>query len=140
MSKDGIFSGPYFPAFGLNTERYFLSLRIQSKCGETRTRKNSVFGHISRSVCECCSRLKALLHVRFFIFFIKHVILKRFYGYLKQLQSSTILKLRYNHQASCYLKFSMKLFATLNSESIIGTITIATIKNIFSYIIFPAWN
>ena len=30
-------------------ERYFVSLRIQSKCGKRRTRKNSVFGHISRS-------------------------------------------------------------------------------------------
>ena len=36
------FSGPYFPAFGLNTERYglsFVSLRIQSECGKTRIRK-----------------------------------------------------------------------------------------------------
>ena len=33
------FSGPYFPAFGLNTERYSLSLRIQSKCGKIRTTK-----------------------------------------------------------------------------------------------------
>ena len=28
MSKKGVFSGPYFPAFGLNTERYGVSLRI----------------------------------------------------------------------------------------------------------------
>ena len=28
------FSGLYFPAFGLNTERYGVSLRIQSKCGK----------------------------------------------------------------------------------------------------------
>ena len=42
-----IFSGPYFPAFGLNTERYEVSLSIQyevslsiqSKCGKIRTRK-----------------------------------------------------------------------------------------------------
>ena len=33
------FSGPYFPAFGLNTERYSLSLRIQSECGKIRTTK-----------------------------------------------------------------------------------------------------
>ena len=33
------FSGPYFPAFGLNTERYSVSLRIQSKRGKIRTRK-----------------------------------------------------------------------------------------------------
>ena len=32
------YSGPYFPAFGLNTERYRVSLSIQSKCGKTRTR------------------------------------------------------------------------------------------------------
>ena len=45
------FSGPYFPTFGLNTERYGVPLRIQSKCGKIWTRKNSVFGHFSRNVC-----------------------------------------------------------------------------------------
>ena len=49
VSKYGVFSGPSFPAFTLNTKRYFISLRIQSKCRETRTRKNSVFRHISHS-------------------------------------------------------------------------------------------
>ena len=38
-----------FPAFGLNTERYGVSLRIQSEYGKIRTRKNSVFGYFSRS-------------------------------------------------------------------------------------------
>ena len=33
------FSGPYFPAFVLHTERYGVSLRIQSECGKIRTRK-----------------------------------------------------------------------------------------------------
>ena len=32
VSKYGVFSGPYFPTFGLNTERYSVYLRIQSKC------------------------------------------------------------------------------------------------------------
>ena len=32
------YSDPYFPAFRLNTERYRLSLRIQSECGKIRTR------------------------------------------------------------------------------------------------------
>ena len=32
------YSGPYFPAFGLNTERYSVFLRIQSECGKIRTR------------------------------------------------------------------------------------------------------
>ena len=50
VSKYGVFSDPYFPTFGLNTKRYEASLCIQSKCGKIRTRKNSVFGHFSRSV------------------------------------------------------------------------------------------
>ena len=32
------YSGPHFLAFRLNTERYTASLRIQSKCGNMRTR------------------------------------------------------------------------------------------------------
>ena len=32
------YSGPHFPAFELNTERYGVSLRIQSECGKIRTR------------------------------------------------------------------------------------------------------
>ena len=38
VSKYGVFSGPYFSAFGLNTERYGVSLRIQSECGKMQTR------------------------------------------------------------------------------------------------------
>ena len=52
VSKYRVFSGTYFPAFGLNTERYgvySVSLRIQSECGKIRSRKNSVFGHFWRS-------------------------------------------------------------------------------------------
>ena len=33
------YSGPHFSAFGLNTERYCVSLHIQSKCGKMPTRK-----------------------------------------------------------------------------------------------------
>ena len=50
VSKYGVFSGPYFPAFGLNTEIYSVNLRIQSEYRKIRTRKTSVFGHFSRSV------------------------------------------------------------------------------------------
>ena len=57
VSKYGVFSGPYFPAFILNTERYFVSLRIKSECEKIRTRKNSVFGHISRNDCSSNSWL-----------------------------------------------------------------------------------
>ena len=47
--KDGVFSGPYFPVFGLNTEIYEVILRIQSEYRKILTRKNSVFEHFSRS-------------------------------------------------------------------------------------------
>ena len=50
VPKYGVFSGLYFPAFRLNTERYSVSLRIQSKCRKMRTRRNSLFGHFSHSV------------------------------------------------------------------------------------------
>ena len=36
--RNQCYSGPYFAAFGLNTERYLESFRIQSKCGKIRTR------------------------------------------------------------------------------------------------------
>ena len=46
------FSGPYFPVFGLNTERYGVSLRIQSEDWKIGTKKNFVFGeHFLRSDC-----------------------------------------------------------------------------------------
>ena len=35
------YSGPYFPAFRLNTERHSVSLRIQSECGKIWTRITS---------------------------------------------------------------------------------------------------
>ena len=49
MSKYGVISGSYFPAVGLNTERYFVSLRIQSECAKIPTKNNFVFGQFSRS-------------------------------------------------------------------------------------------
>ena len=38
------YSGPHFPAFGLNTERYVASLRIQAECGKMRTRTTTNAG------------------------------------------------------------------------------------------------
>ena len=35
------YSGPHFPTFGLNTERYSVSLFIQSNCGKMRSRITS---------------------------------------------------------------------------------------------------
>ena len=49
VSKYGVISGPYAPVFGLNTARYSVSLRIQSKYMKIRTRNNSVYGHFLRS-------------------------------------------------------------------------------------------
>ena len=49
VSKYEVFSGLYFSAFARNSERYFISLCIHTEYGKIRTRKNSVFGHFSRS-------------------------------------------------------------------------------------------
>ena len=48
VAKYGVFSGRYFPVFGLNTEIYGVNFRIQSQYRKIATRKNSVFGHFSR--------------------------------------------------------------------------------------------
>ena len=48
VSKYGVFSGPYYPELGLNTEIYRVKLHIQSECEKIRARKNSVYGHFSR--------------------------------------------------------------------------------------------
>ena len=63
VSKHGVISGPYFPAFGLNAERYQVFLRIQSECRKIRTRNNSIFGQFSRRVytSECISFLDLCL-------------------------------------------------------------------------------
>ena len=42
MPKYGVFSGPYFPAFGLNTA-------FSPNVGKYGPEKNSVFGHFSHS-------------------------------------------------------------------------------------------
>ena len=49
VSKYGLFSGPYFLVFGLNTEIFGVSLRIQSEYRKMRTRNNFVLGHFPRS-------------------------------------------------------------------------------------------
>ena len=40
----------HFPAFGLNTERYGVSFRIQSECGKNADQINSEVGHVLHSV------------------------------------------------------------------------------------------
>ena len=47
VSRYGVFPGLYFPVFGLDT---FVNLRVLSEYRKIRTRKNSVFGRVSRIV------------------------------------------------------------------------------------------
>ena len=54
------YSDPYFPAFGLNTERYGVSLHIQSKCGKiwTRmTRDKETFYAVSLRILSKCRKI-----------------------------------------------------------------------------------
>ena len=46
------FSDPYFPAFGLNTEKYGVSLRIQSECEKIQTRKTPNADTFQTVYCE----------------------------------------------------------------------------------------
>ena len=71
VSRYGVFPGPYFPAFSMNTEIYSIShisdntiYSLQSECGKILTRKNSVFGHFSRSAHSSTS----------FVYFLKPII------------------------------------------------------------------
>ena len=41
VSKYGVFSGPYFPVFELNTEIYRVNHRIQSKLPENTDQKET---------------------------------------------------------------------------------------------------
>ena len=43
MPKYGVFSGPHFPVFGLNTEIYGINLRVQPEYRKIRTRKSPYF-------------------------------------------------------------------------------------------------
>ena len=68
------FPCPYFPAFGLNTERYSVSLRIQSECGKIQTSKTPNTGTFEAVCIIVTISLKKhaanflLIHV--FIYFI----------------------------------------------------------------------
>ena len=46
------FTGSYFPAFGLDTERYGISFRIQSECRKIQTKEtpNMNFFHVVREI------------------------------------------------------------------------------------------
>ena len=49
VSKYGVISGLCFPALRLSSERYFVSLHIQSDGGKIWARNYSVFARFSRS-------------------------------------------------------------------------------------------
>ena len=55
VSKYGVFSGPYFPVLGLNTEIYCVNLRIKLEYGKIQTRKTPYLDTFL-SVFELCFR------------------------------------------------------------------------------------
>ena len=67
------YSGPYFPAFGLNTERYCVYLRIQCKNEKIRTRKtlntdtfHEVLNSESETSSEPCQTSKIKYQIKYF--------------------------------------------------------------------------
>ena len=53
----------FFPAFRLNTERYAVSLRIQSKCGKISTRKTPIRTLFTRWTFDVWSRTRLFILV-----------------------------------------------------------------------------
>ena len=51
-SKYRVFTGPYFPVFGLNAEIYGVNLRIQSEYGKIRTRKKTPYSDTFHGVTD----------------------------------------------------------------------------------------
>ena len=64
VSKYRVFSGSYFPAFGLNTEIYGVHLRIQSKYRKIRTKQTPCL-----DICHAVngSPFKVMKHAFYFI-------------------------------------------------------------------------
>ena len=63
------YSGQHFPAFGLSTERYRVSLRIQSECGKMRTRKSrntDTFHKVNNFSIAKSLRVKEVLAMKLF--------------------------------------------------------------------------
>ena len=52
---------PHFPAFGLNTERYFVSFRIWDKCGPEQLRIRTLF-----TQCKTFLKFKFTMNLPFF--------------------------------------------------------------------------
>ena len=48
------FSGPYFPAFGMNMEIYGVYLHIWLEYGKNTDQNNYEYGHLSRSAADVC--------------------------------------------------------------------------------------
>ena len=79
------YSGPYFSAFGLNTERYFVSICIQSECGKNNNKKIRIQAHIRECLAVAVSLFQfiiALLHycIHYFTEMFQFIIAEGFLG------------------------------------------------------------
>ena len=66
------YSGPHFPAFGRNTERYGVSLRIQSECGKIQTRitpNTDTFHAVQIQLCIYWSQYYSLFFTTYVLTF-----------------------------------------------------------------------
>ena len=103
VSKYGVFSGPYFPAFELNTERCGVSLRIQFECGEIRTKKTpylDTFFALSSIVTM------KHFHSNFILFSFKSKF--AFFTFLTKLDLQ-FLRAKWGYSFNTYTKFPEKL-------------------------------
>ena len=94
-------SRPHFPAFGPNTERYRVSLRIQSKCGKMRTR-------ITPNTDTFCAVQVKFCRQRFIENSVKHLRWKDFQKKLKVVHNFCK-----NLYLTCLTEFSIHIFLFL---------------------------
>ena len=73
VSKYGVIAGPYFPAFGLNTERYFVFSPNAGKYGPEITPYFGTF-HAVKYCLQCWSEIPQLSRYFFEFFFYVHEI------------------------------------------------------------------
>ena len=116
VSKYGVFCGPNFPVFGLNTEIYSVNFRIQSKQRKIQTRKYSVFGHISRSATSYFK--KRFPDFFMSLLFLFHII----YGSIIKLAVDHFLikfRVHQNNRSPfiCFLKDALKAFDDFKNKS-----------------------
>ena len=143
VSKYGVLPGPYFAALGLNTERYFVFLSIQSQYGKIRTRKNSVFGQFLRSVTliKILKWIFILIQIHSLRNYGKNLVpLQTEYGFFQNIASSFLIHKKMNKDLRYLTYFCNYFFRFFNNYLISNKFPVKFIGHIPTFVpIYPRW-